>query len=339
MTMISTATVTAFVVAVFFTTVVPVALLIVLAVMRRISGLPLLFGALAFFISQIIIRIPLLGLLSGQGWFQGFMAQTVVYVLFLSLTAGLFEESARLGGALILKKRRSFKDAVSFGLGHGFCEVIVLIGLSHINNLVLCFIFNFADPATLALLPEESLAPLREVFVTLDPTIVYWGILERVSAVLFHIFATILVFYAVRSRKWQFYLLAILAHAAFNSVAVFLAQLAGAAVSELALLVLALLAGFCALRFSPRFGSVSGQPAADGAALPGAGASGFSHVDANPPVAEQRVAGADERLAGAGLSADGQQVVGVPTGQQEPEVPTEPAGHGSPSADSTETNG
>ena len=251
--MISTATIFAFVVAIFFTTVVPAALLVVLAVMRKISGLPLLFGALAFFISQIVIRIPLLGILAGQGWFQGFMAQTVIYLLFLCFTAGLFEESARLGGALILKKRRSFKDAVSFGLGHGLCEVIVLIGLANINNLVICLILNIADPTVLALIPADSLQLLKDTFTTLNPTDVYWAILERVSAVLFHIFATILVFYAVRSRKWHYYLLAMLAHTAFNAIAVFLTQLAGIAVSEIVIFVLALLAGFCTLKFSSRF--------------------------------------------------------------------------------------
>jgi hypothetical protein len=123
------------------------------------------------------------------------------------------------------------------------------------------------------------------------------------------------------------YLLAILAHTTFNSVAIFLAQLAGAAVSELALLVLSLLAGFCALKFRPRFWSVGGQPAADGAALPGEGASGFSHVDANPPTAEQRVVGAN-------LLADGQKKPGVPARQAELGELTGQAGHGSPNADS-----
>ena len=181
------------------------------------------------------------------------MAQTIIYLLFLCFTAGLFEESARLGSALILKKHLSFKDAVSFGLGHGFCEVIVLIGLSNINNVVICLMLNIDDPTVLALIPADSLQLLKDTFTTLNPTDVYWAILERVSAVLFHIFATILVFYAVRSRKWHYYLLAILAHAAFNAVAVLLAQLAGVAVSEIAILVLALLAGFCTLKFSSRF--------------------------------------------------------------------------------------
>ena len=54
-------------------------------------------GLLSFFISQILLRIPLLQLCAGQGWYQA-LAQSSPLVLGLGLafTAGLFEESARL---------------------------------------------------------------------------------------------------------------------------------------------------------------------------------------------------------------------------------------------------
>ena len=45
------------------------------------------------------------------------------------LSAGLFEETARLGGAAILKNYRTWKDMVSFGLGHGLCEVMLIAGI------------------------------------------------------------------------------------------------------------------------------------------------------------------------------------------------------------------
>jgi uncharacterized membrane protein YhfC len=54
-----------------------------------------LFGVLAFFISQIVLRIPLLQLIGQTFWFQTLAMNPVPYGLFLGITAGLFEEFAR----------------------------------------------------------------------------------------------------------------------------------------------------------------------------------------------------------------------------------------------------
>ena len=50
-----------------------------------------------------------------------------------------------------------------------------------------------------------------------SPLMVYLGILERVSAVMYHVFATCLVFLAVKRRRPVLYLAAILAHTVFNA--------------------------------------------------------------------------------------------------------------------------
>ena len=110
----------------FFTVLFPLLLLVLLAIRRAISLRPLFIGVLAFFVSQILLRIPLLSILSTQGWFLTFaQQQMLLYLILLSASAGLFEESARLLGAkCFCKGRRSYRDAVSFGLGHGLCEVV-----------------------------------------------------------------------------------------------------------------------------------------------------------------------------------------------------------------------
>jgi uncharacterized membrane protein YhfC len=139
----------------FFTMVVPIVLLIVLGVKRKIRGLPLLFGALAFFISQICIRIPILSYLGTQQWFLDFSANFfIIYVLMLSFTAGLFEESARLGGAALLKNHRTYKDIISFGLGHGLCEAVILVGLNMFSSAFVAM--NIENPLLIASLPEET---------------------------------------------------------------------------------------------------------------------------------------------------------------------------------------
>ena len=90
------------------------------------------------------------------------------------------------------------------------------------------------DSATLELVASQLAAA--------TPGVVALGLLERVSAVLFHLFATSLVFTAVIRRRPGWYLAAIAAHTLFNSVAVLLAG-AGMVVTELALLALGLCGG------------------------------------------------------------------------------------------------
>ena len=68
------------------------------------------------------------------------------------------------------------------------------------------------------------------------------GLLERVSAVLFHLFATSLVFTAVIRRKPLWYFAAVAAHTLFNSLAVLLAGFGLLAV-ELVLFALGLAMG------------------------------------------------------------------------------------------------
>jgi uncharacterized membrane protein YhfC len=227
----------------FFTLILPIVLLIVLGVKRKISGLPLLFGALAFFISQVLIRIPILNALGGQAWFLRFAENSsLLYILLLSFTAGLFEESARLGGAALLKKHRSFKDIISFGLGHGICEVIILVGINMFVNAMLAA--NIKNPIVTATLPADTLQLLHSQLAAAVPVSVYLSIVERISAVLFHIFATILVFKGVIDKKIRYYLLAILCHTLFNLIGVLTLQYSdNLFITEAVILMMGLAAG------------------------------------------------------------------------------------------------
>ena len=251
--MIPASVVNAFTIALLSTTILPIAILIYLAVKKKINGRPLLFGFLAFFASQMLLRLPLLSVISGMEWFDTFAGQFIPFALFLSFTAGLFEESARLGGALLLKYKRSYKDAISFGLGHGFCEVIMLIGLTHINNVVLCMAVNNPGDAMALAMAPELLGEAAEVLAGVNPLHVYLGIFERVFAVIFHVFATVLVFLGVVKKKWIYFIMAIGAHTLFNFIAVLLANYVNIYVSEAAILVMALAAGWYTLKCKPFF--------------------------------------------------------------------------------------
>lgn len=215
--MISNGLILSFAISLVCTLVLPVVALVVLLLLRKVNPLPLLAGFASFFISQIILRLPLLQALGTQSWFAAFAAHTVVYVIVVGgLSAGLFEETARLVGAKLLKQHRTYKDMISFGLGHGLCEVILLVGLGQVNNLLFCLLIR--DPQTAAALGfgNDLLQAVTQQLAAASPFLVYLGILERVSAVMYHVFATCLVFLAVKRRRPVLYLAAILAHTLFN---------------------------------------------------------------------------------------------------------------------------
>ena len=238
--------VASFAAAAFCTLVLPVVLLIVLAVMKKIRLAPLALGFVSFFVSQMVLRIPLLQLLNAAGALNAIAANTVLYAVVVGgLSAGLFEETARLAGAAILKNYRTWKDMVSFGLGHGLCEVMLVMGMAYLNNLLLAAALT--DPAgplglLLAGLDSAALQQLTAQLAAIGPGLAALALLERVSAVLFHLFATSLVFTAVIRRKPLWYFAAVAAHTLFNSLAVLLAGFGLLAV-ELVLFALGLAMG------------------------------------------------------------------------------------------------
>ena len=174
-------------------------------------GKPFVFGMLAFFISQICIRLPILQVVLPQvGWYQKLSTNIWSYAFFLGITAGLAEELARfLFLRFALKERRKLKDGISFGLGHGGIEAMLLIG---VNNIAL-YVLLLTGQGTLA--------------GTDGGTILLAGI-ERLSAIAFHVGATIIVLYGIRVHKSLFYTpLAILLHAVLDSSTLILPQVFG----------------------------------------------------------------------------------------------------------------
>ncbi len=251
---VSSSVFAAFIFAAIAEIAVPILLLVILGMKKRINPKPLFFGFGAFFVSQLCLRIPILQVLGTQSWFKEFALNTIPYLVVLSFTAGLFEESARyLCAGCFLKKNRSFRDAVSFGLGHGFCEVILLTGMAQINNITYSIMINNGtlEKAVPAAVASQVIAAMQSA----TAAVVYLGVLERVSAVLFHIFASVLIFKGVNDRKPVYYLLAILAHTVFNIAGVALTKYVNMWVGEAVMLILALAALLLVFKMKPTFPS------------------------------------------------------------------------------------
>ena len=107
--------------------VLPVVILIVLAAKNKKQGIvsAWLLGAAGFFVTQILIRVPILTVLQGQNWFIAFSRNHLfLYAFSLAFTAGLFELAGRYGVAKILQKKLTYKRALAAGLGHGVCQAV-----------------------------------------------------------------------------------------------------------------------------------------------------------------------------------------------------------------------
>lgn len=253
---VSSSAFVAFIIAAAAELALPIVLLLVLCLKKKISAKPMFLGAAAFFVSQICIRLPILQILGTQNWFKVFALNYFIpYALALALTAGLFEESARyLFAGGFLKKQCAFKDALAFGLGHGFCEVIFITGLAQINYIIYAAAINNGSFNTLtASLPAVKSQQILSAMLSVAPTMVYLGILERVLAVAFHVFATVLIFKAINEHKVRYYFFALAAHAVLDFGAALLANYTNIWATESFAFIVALAGLFFIFKMKPTF--------------------------------------------------------------------------------------
>ena len=92
----------------------PVGILIVLAVKNRKQGIvsAWLLGAAGFFVTQILIRLPILNAIQGQSWFASFAQNHLfLYAFSLAFTAGLFELAGRFAVAGVLTSGLESKNS------------------------------------------------------------------------------------------------------------------------------------------------------------------------------------------------------------------------------------
>lgn len=149
-----------------------------------------LLGATCFFVSQILIRIPILTyIVYPSVEFSVWQVKSPIFVgILIAFSAGLFEEGFRfLYRRGLLKSSESLTDAIIFGLGHSLMEIV--------------YIF-------LPLISQSG-------FSLISPL----AYVERIIATIFHIEMTIIIwngFY--QNKKYRGLLLAILFHGLLNSI-------------------------------------------------------------------------------------------------------------------------
>ncbi len=193
----------------------------------------ILVGAAYFLLFALILEKPIQNVLafptamglSEHAVSRFLSANPLLLALVTALFPGVFEETGRLiAFKTVLRKRRNRETAISYGIGHGGFEVILILGLTYIQYIAYAVMINtgtfgnvieqVASQAPEQLGNVESVVSLLTGFSFADLGIAF---VERIFAVLFHIGASILVFYACRDKKrlWL-YPVAIILHTAFD---------------------------------------------------------------------------------------------------------------------------
>lgn len=208
--MVSVSTVLFCILTLFISLILPVLVLVVFAVKYRKQGIvsAWLLGAAGFFVTQVLIRLPILNALQGQPWFLNF-AQTHLfgYTFFLAFTAGLFELAGRFAVAKLMRTSLTCRRALAAGLGHGGIEAMLLIGMTYVNNLIYIAMINsgtfdaiIAQTAATGM-DVTQLELVRTQLLGTSPVLFALAGFERLLAMTGHAAMSLVVCYGVAYKK------------------------------------------------------------------------------------------------------------------------------------------
>lgn len=156
------------------------------------------------------------------------------YAIYGGLMAGLFEETGRLICFYFKLKPSIYHktNSLFFGIGHGGFEAFYLITINYIVIVIICFLINkglleeYKQKKTLTGFEKQLLEIMINIYKTFGAeksffNICFFVVWERISAITYHISASVLVWYASSDFKRYFflYLLAIGMHTTFNCLA------------------------------------------------------------------------------------------------------------------------
>jgi uncharacterized membrane protein YhfC len=174
-------------------------------------------GALVFFVFVLVLESLFhLYVLKVNPATKVLMENSWLFAIYGGLAAGVFEETGRfIAFKFFLKKQREWKDGFAYGIGHGGIEAIILAGFGAISNLIYCVVINKGNFDSLigSKLPANTGEQLKNSLINTHWTLFFASGIERCFAITIQIALSILVLYAIKNRKYIFFLFAILIHA------------------------------------------------------------------------------------------------------------------------------
>ena len=208
--MISNLTLVTCLITLFLTLLGPILLISVYSFRNKKQKLPSAWalGAAGFFVTQMVIRLPILTVLQSQPWFVSFSENNgFLYAFILAFTAGLFELVGRFVVAKLMAKNLNYKRALAAGMGHGGIEAMILIGVTYLNNvLYILMIHNgtfdaVVNDAVAAGVDVSTLLMVKDQLISASPALFLLAGFERILAMTGHVAMSLLVCYGVATGK------------------------------------------------------------------------------------------------------------------------------------------
>ena len=235
-TKVGTAQLTLLVIGAMAGIVVPPVIAIIWKVKKKEKISTMLVGAATFLLFALILEKPIQNILvfptmmglPYHGAAQFLDAHPILWAIVLGLFPGVFEETGRLVAyKTVLKNRKNRETSISHGIGHGGIEVMFVMGMTYVTYIAYALMINSGNFGTLIEQAQaqgpESVAQgyaIAEQLAAFSAGDLLLGFVERVFAVMFHIGASVLVFYACKDKKrFWLYPFAIVMHTAMDSVA------------------------------------------------------------------------------------------------------------------------
>ncbi len=188
----------------------PIGLYIYLNKKYRISLKVAIIGATTFVIFALILEQSMHKVILGRE----LITNKWLYAFYGAIAAGVFEEIGRfMSFKFILKENRRSLDGVTFGIGHGGIEAILIGTVGNIQNIIFAIAINKGtfDSIT-SNLPKETMLEIKSLILDTPSYMFIMGGLERIMAVVLHMGFSMIVLRSIEYNEIKYLFFAIAYH-------------------------------------------------------------------------------------------------------------------------------
>jgi len=195
---------------------IPVVLIVAWKMYTKRSLVPFWVGVMVFIaFSRMLEMIPhSLFLLSSNPVSKAINGNVVLYVIYAATVAALFEETGRyLAFRFVLTKHPNKETAVTYGIGHGGIECVLVLGVTYIQYYAYGQLINNGSMDKMLSAykdSSQSVDALNQLITNIKGVTqmtCYMADLERISAMMVQVALSILVFQAVyvAGKKYMYW--------------------------------------------------------------------------------------------------------------------------------------
>lgn len=220
--MVSTATIVSMFVPIVFSFVLFIGLILYYRKKTGIAVKPVIAGALGFVVfSQVLEKGFHVAVVTA---FPNYADHPWLFGLYGGMAAGIFEELGRfLLFTWLLKKFHDFKGGISFGVGWGGIEAVLLMLMMIVPNILFAMMMNTGtlEKSLAGQIPTGQIAAIKETVLNNGVSFYLLACVERFFAAFIQIALSLWVLIAVVKKKFVYVIYALLIHAAFDFPLVF----------------------------------------------------------------------------------------------------------------------